>query len=178
MGEVAALYADGGCLGANPSPHGGSWAWVHVSAAGEVVAKWSGFVTPADVGLDRVSNNVTELIGLLHGLEALPEGWAGKAYTDSNVTRLRFDRPWQAKFKGVPQDLIDRVRDAVERVADCEIVLLGGHPTKAELAAGVRADGMPVSKWNVVCDAECCRVIADRRATLTRETECEATTGP
>jgi len=36
-----------------------------------------------------------------------------------------------------------------------KVVLLGGHPNKKELASWIRKDGLPVSKFNVLCDKLC-----------------------
>jgi hypothetical protein len=98
-GRVLEVYADGGCLGKNPSPLGGTWAWVHVGRGGAVLARGSGVIR-AGVGFygATVSNNVSEFVALLLAIESLPGGWSGPAFTDSNGTLLRFQRPgfWQA----------------------------------------------------------------------------------
>jgi hypothetical protein len=47
-----------------------------------------------------------------------------------------------------------------------KVFLLGGHPNMEELEAGHRADGMPVSKWNVKCDEACCEQAAQYRRFL------------
>lgn len=163
---VAAVFSDGGVRNRNPSPRGGSWAWCHVSAADECVAEAVGLVTPGDVGLPTVSNNLTELLALLHGLEALPDGWAGPVYTDSYVTLCRF-RPGAKKFNGIPDAMVERVRRVVARLGPIHLVLLGGHPNKAALACGKRADGLPVSKWNVHCDELCAAAMAEPEPAVT-----------
>ncbi|MCK8265740.1 hypothetical protein LW980_17860, partial [Erwinia amylovora] len=70
------VYADGGVVMVNPSPHGGTWAWCHVSGE-RMAASGSGSFPPAEYGMESASNNLTEFLALLHGLEALPDGWAG-----------------------------------------------------------------------------------------------------
>ena len=52
-----ALYTDGGVIGQNPSPIGGTWAWCMVSEGGERTRHAYGYVTPADLGTPTVSNN-------------------------------------------------------------------------------------------------------------------------
>jgi len=148
------VYADGGCVLVNPSPHGGTWAWCHVTA-GERVRESGGTVTPAEIGMGKVSNNQTEFLALLLCLEALPDGWSGRVFTDSGVTLGRFRDG--DKTKGIPAPWVRRLNAVRHRLGRLEYVLLGGHPSKKELAAGVRKDGKPVSEHNVWCDRECQR---------------------
>lgn len=151
---VTDVYADGGCVLDNPSPHGGTWAWCHVAGGGRV-AEASGAVTPEEVGTETVSNNATEFLALLLCLEALPNGWAGTASTDSGVTLLRFRDHTTTKMKGIPDAWVVRLNAVRRRLGELNFVLLGGHPTRAELAAGVRKDGKPVSEHNVWADKQC-----------------------
>lgn len=153
--QVESAFADGGCVLLNPSPHGGTWAWCHVNAAGERVREAGGHVTPAEIGMGTVSNNQTEFLALLLCLEALPDGWGGKVFSDSGVTIGRFRDG--DKTKGVPPVWVRRLASVRHRLGELEYVLLGGHPSKKELAAGVRKDGKPVSEFNVWCDRECQR---------------------
>jgi ribonuclease HI len=152
--NIAAVYADGGVIGPNPSAAGGTWAFCFVDAAGDRLWGASGHVTPAEIGLPAVTNNLTELLALLLALEPLPAGWAGRVFTDSLVTLRRFT-PGGKKFAGIPADLVGRVIDARTRLGAYSLTLLGGHPNRAELAAGVRKDGLPVSAHNVWCDKRC-----------------------
>jgi hypothetical protein len=39
---IVSVYADGGVIGANPSPKGGTWAWCHVNDADHRVKSGSG----------------------------------------------------------------------------------------------------------------------------------------
>lgn len=150
---IEQAYADGGVAGVNPSAIGGTWAWVHVSG-GVAVREASGAVTPAQAGLPRITNNLTELLACLHCLEALPDGWDGTLYTDSNVTRCRLvnDDPGMA---GIPEDMQARAWDARLRLGRFKVVLLDGHPTQAQLASGVGKRGNPCSPWNVRADRLC-----------------------
>jgi len=153
MVEVAKVYADGGVVNVNPSRIGGTWAYVLVNGEGRTVREASGSITPAEVGLAKVSNNLTELLAVLMGLEQMPDGWAGTLYTDSFVTlcRIRGGK----KFAGIPESMRERTRVVRERLGAFFSVLLGGHPNKAELLLGKRKDGMPVSGYNVRCDGLC-----------------------
>lgn len=155
--NITALYADGGVIGRNPSPIGGTWAWCHVNAAGERIATGSGVVLPRP-SLPLITNNLTEMIALVKGLEALPEGWAGTVYSDSQITIGRVFWGW--KQNNLPAVLLRQCAAAIARIdfANCRAVLLDGHPTQAQLAAGRGKRGNPVSEHNVWCDKECGRV--------------------
>jgi hypothetical protein len=150
---AAAVYADGGLCGRNPSPHGGSWAFVYVDALENVLREASGFVTPAEAGLPYVTNNYTELLAVTMALEGLPAGWAGKVFTDSFVT---YNRLLGSKsFKGIPPEFVARFRAAVDKLGPFIVGLLSGHPRPEDLEAGHNG-GVAVSEFNVRCDELCC----------------------
>lgn len=151
-----ALYADGGVIGGNPSEIGGTWAWRHVGLDGEINSG-SGVIAPREAGLAVVTNNLTEMLAVLKGLQALPDGWQGVVYSDSNVTLGRVFRGW--KWANIPTWVHDLYRQQVERLAwsSIDFVLLAGHPTAAQLAAGTGRHGYPVSEHNVWCDKACRR---------------------
>ena len=157
---VAHVFADGGVIRKNPSEIGGTWAFALVNAIGGRVAAASGHVAAAEVApLPWVSNNLTECVALLLAFEQLPDGWAGPAYSDSlNAIKAHtraglggcdLDPP-----EYLPGDLWRRMARCRNRLGAVTFTLLGGHPTRAELAAGVRKDGKPVSAHNVFCDRE------------------------
>lgn len=150
-----ALYTDGGCIGANPSRIGGTWAYCLVNAAGERIVNASGVITPAQAHLPAVTNNLTELLALVYGLERLPQGWAGTVYSDSQVSLQRVFEA--AKLKNVPPWLVERLQALQKsgKLAAMSYVLLDGHPTKAELLAGRGKGGHPVSEHNVFVDWLC-----------------------
>lgn len=157
-------YCDGGVCGPNPSALGGTWAWCHVLRTGpddEGYRKtWSaGAITPEEAGLPAITNNLTELIAAVYCLEDLPDGWGGLLHTDSRITLCRVvKKPLGRKpaaMHGIPQWLQDRLHAVKARLGNYTVVLLGGHPTRAELAAGLQKDGYPVSVHNVWCDQEC-----------------------
>ena len=157
-----ALYTDGGVIGQNPSPIGGTWAWCLVDASGEMRRHAFGRITPAELGAEAVTNNHTELLALVLGLEALDADFAGTVYSDSWVSLQRVFRA--AKLNNVPQWLIDRLQALQKsgRLANLDYTLLDGHPTRAQLEAGIGKRGNPVSKWNVWCDEQCSAIARER----------------
>ena len=157
-----ALYTDGGVIGQNPSPIGGTWAWCMVGADGTRTRHAYGSVTPADLDTPTVSNNHTELLALVLGLEALPAGWAGTVYSDSWVSLQRVFLA--AKLANVPPWLVDRLQTLQKSGAlkQMTYTLLDGHPTRAELAAGIGKRGHMVSEHNVWCDQQCSAIARER----------------
>lgn len=155
MSDPVAVYSDGGVVNVNPSPIAGMWATCHVDADDTLVWSASGVVLadPDDDFLSLVTNNQTEFRALLAGLEALPDGWSGTVYCDSLVTIRRFRD--DARVAGIPYDWRKRMAYVLGRLGALNYVLLDGHPTRAQLAAGVGKRGNPVSKWNVWCDEAC-----------------------
>ncbi len=153
MTLVTHLYVDGGVCGPNPSKKGGTYAAVAVGADCLELWRTSGVLMPADIGLPAVTNNVTELYAAIVGLEALPAGWEGTVLTDSQVTRLRL---YGGRLRGVPECHQARLRALLGRLGRFRVKLLGGHPTRKELAAGCKAkSGRPVSPFNVLADRLC-----------------------
>ncbi len=157
----ADIYTDGGLAGANPSKIGGSWAFVIVERGVQTHAA-SGFITPADVGRDVVSNNASELWATLEAMEYVAAGWDGVLYTDSYVTLCRIRRTKkQASLKGIPPPMRARLAAAKARLGLYSVCLLAGHPTLRELAEGRRQrNGLLASPWNVACDEMCTEEVA------------------
>jgi ribonuclease HI len=152
------LYTDGGVIARNPSPIGGTWAFRTVdSTTGQVqysAKNW--FKARSGVA---VSNNVAELRAMVEGLTWLlaahPWERLGTVYSDSMVTLIRVFRAGQ--LNGVPTELVQRLQVIQKSGALARLrwVLVKGHPTRAELAAGVSKKGLPVSIHNVACDRDC-----------------------
>lgn len=161
---AVAFYADGGVIGPNPSIIGGTWCWCLADATGRRICDYSGVIRACDAQVPAVTNNLTELLALVNGLEALPHGWRGTVHSDSWVSLQRVFRA--AKLNNVPTWLADRLQELQRsgHLATMTYVLLDGHPTKAQLAAGVGKRGHPVSIHNVFCDAECTRRAQQFRA--------------
>lgn len=161
--NIDSVYTDGGIIGSNPSAIGGTWSAVFVSG-NALVAERSGVILPNDVwrkedGIGHtklvtatIENNIAETIAIMLALESLPAGWRGTLYGD-NLNSIRRARDLKIK-DAVPKFIKDRLLKVRETVAPA-FVLLGGHPTLAEVEAGARSDGKPVSRWNVRADKLC-----------------------
>lgn len=150
---TTSLYCDGGVIGSNPSSVGGTWAFCIVEND-ERIFEHKGFITPGE-DLPAITNNLTEMLALVRGLQQLPVGWAGTIYSDSQITLGRAFEGW--KWKNIPAWLHHEYQVARGRLGwpNIKHVLLQGHPTKAELLAGVGKSGRPVSEHNVWCDKAC-----------------------
>ncbi|MGI4792008.1 MAG: hypothetical protein ACRYFS_24560 [Janthinobacterium lividum] len=154
---ITALYSDGGCIGPNPSLDGGTWAWCAVDEDGERILSASGVLLPfqkdADCNLIAVTNNQSEMVALTRGLLSLPDGWSGTVFCDSRLA-LGWTF-WNFKHDLVPNRLYLKAMEAKARLGRIETVLLDGHPTQAQLAAGFGKRGQPVSEHNKFVDALC-----------------------
>ncbi len=149
------LYCDGGVIGHNPSPIGGTWAFRRVDR-GLVMAEQSGVITPETAELPAITNNLTEMLALVRGLQSLPNYWTGTIFSDSQITLGRAFLGW--KWKNIPMWLhheFQKERTRLTRWNLIDHVLLQGHPTRAELNAGTGSRGYPVSEHNVWCDLAC-----------------------
>lgn len=153
--DIIAVYADGGVIGRNPSPYGGTWAFCHVNPDGARIAEASGTITPVPAGVALVTNNLTELYAVVGGLLALPADWSGVVASDSQITLGRLFWGWA--LAGIPEWLQNDMDKARRRLgwANCAPVLLDGHPTRAQLATGIGKRGNRVSEHNVWCDKAC-----------------------
>lgn len=149
------LYTDAGIVIGSPSVWGGSWSWILVNH-GAIVSQDSGHLRPSHFGLETVENNLLETFALARGIAAMPNvfGMGGVVYCDNENAIRRQLNPRTAKMKFVPDWLKDQLTTNAQRFK-LDIRLLGGHPTKAELAAGKREDGKVVSRWNVLADKMC-----------------------
>lgn len=151
---VVAVYTDGGCITRNPSDVGVTWAYCFVNAAGERIASDSGVIS-APPGRP-LTNNQAEYAAAVRALEALPAGWSGPLYSDSQNTLGRLCWGWATR--NLPPAWVARGQAALARLGPITPVLLQGHPTAADLRAGVGAKrGLPVSIHNCWADQECTR---------------------
>jgi len=151
-----ALYTDGGVIGRNPSTIGGTWAYRILTADGQVIEQASGAIIPAEADVDVITNNLTELYAALHGLEKLPANFTGAIYSDSQITLGRLF--WSWRWTNIPPWMHNKYRALRKRITTWEQitpVLLAGHPTRAELAAGIGHSNLPVSMHNLWCDQAC-----------------------
>ena len=162
MGDaVTHVFADGGCIEANPSAKGGTWAWVHV-AEGRAVRTDSGVLLPEQVGR-HVTNNQTEFLAVLLALEALPDGWSGEVGTDSQCTIWRWTKPVKkSALVTLPYAWLERMWAVKRRLGELTWVRLDGHPTEDDFLkdppTGKR--GGPISRFQDWCDKECQRLAA------------------
>lgn len=135
----SALFPDGGTIGTNPSPHGGTWAWVVVDPYRDIRAACESGVVAQDDFTDRpvyLTNNTAELYAAVLGLRSLPGGWEGAIYSDSQTTIRRLEKARDGLknlMAGCPRDLVDATYAAVKHVGQFRCVLLAGHPAKADL---------------------------------------------
>jgi hypothetical protein len=157
MQHCTGLFADGGVIGRNPSPAGGTWAYCLVDNDGNRYTERSGWISPKQVGTVAVTNNLTELLALVLGIEAVPDDWCGTVYSDSWVSLQRVFLA--ASLRNVPPWLVERLQTIQHsgRLDSMRYVLLDGHPTRAHLDAGKGQRGAPVSIHNVWADQTCQR---------------------
>lgn len=160
---IVAAYADGGVVSINPSPIGGTWAYCLIDDQEQIVSSDSGFITPEQIGMETISNNLTEMYAVVKCLEALPPHWPGILHTDSQVTLFRITNG--RSFNGLPNDLRLKCLE-LRRYRKWRGVLVAGHPNRKELREGKSKRGLPVSKWNVWCDEQCS---VQARVLLTKE---------
>jgi len=151
------LYTDGGVIQKNPSPIGGTWAWVLTGDDDQIIDQDSGVVS-ADENGGPVTNTQMELYAIIQGLLKVRNPSALKhVYSDSNVSLGRVFKGWS--LNNIPSGMIRLLGLAKERYPWIQVkvqhTLLDGHPTKAQLEAGIGKRGHPVSKWNVLCDKMC-----------------------
>jgi ribonuclease HI len=151
------LYTDGGVININPSPIGGTWAFRIVSD-NKVICERGGVITPVQAGLPKITNNLTEMLAVIRGLQELrvAPDWTGTICSDSMITLGRIFDGW--KWTGIPLWLhkeYQAVRLHFRCWDEIDHILLSGHPTKSQLMAGIGRGGRPVSIHNVWCDKEC-----------------------
>lgn len=157
MPLINELYVDGGVIRKNPSPIGGTWA-ARVISNKVVVAEYCGVITPDHAKMTTISNNLTEMLALVRGLEFLPSDWIGTVFSDSEVTLGRAFKGY--KWGGIPNWLEREFRRQKARLLnwhDFEYVNLQGHPTIDEIKAKISKTGRPVSHHNKWCDDACSR---------------------
>jgi ribonuclease HI len=151
------LFCDGGVIGLNPSPIGGTWA-IRLLMEDSLVHADSGILLCGN-SENKITNNITEMLALVHGLESLTNFDDWTVYSDSLVTIGRASMGWQ--WNHMPLDIVNRWKAQVKRLENYskfKWVNLEGHPTKADLAAGISKNGRPVHLQNKLCDKECTRL--------------------
>ena len=167
--EPIRIYTDGGVWKQNPSPVGGACAYRIVVGAGEVLAADCLPIYPATVGVPAVSNNNTELLAIVMGMQKaldlkacglLDPGGSVRVCSDSIIALGWVFEGFS--LRSVPRALQTALAQMQERRQSSTLVwsheLLAGHPTDANLAAGYmtkRSGRYPVSEHNVWCDRQC-----------------------
>jgi ribonuclease HI len=96
--NIIALYVDGGVIGSNPSMIGGTYAWRVVSDDHDPIG-YARVITTQEMG-GPITNNQTEMLAMLQGLQRLPNSFDGAIYCDSQVTLGRAFRGW--KWTNIP----------------------------------------------------------------------------
>jgi ribonuclease HI len=149
------LFTDGGCSRKNPSPYGISWAYVAADENDTIIKQDSGAISTALCGKFKASNNLAEMIAAVKALEFAAHTQVQKAtlYSDSELTLNRIFKDYSKD--GLPKNVTARLGTAVAKINKLDGVLVGGHPSKKELKAGVGKKGLPVSEYNVLCDKLC-----------------------
>lgn len=175
------LYTDGGCVRSNPSKYAGQWAYCHVNTEGVRIKEMSGIILRAvspetcqttrpdriivvpsgEINPNGITNQLSELVSLTLGVESLPKQWAGHIYSDSESALHRMFNG--ESMGGIPEEWQHRCLLAKENIGEASWTLLGGHPTKADLACGIRAArsgkrALPCSVHQEWCDLECQRL--------------------
>lgn len=163
--RAVAVYSDAGCIGPNPSPHGGTWAFCFVDAEGNQIVERSGVIRYTDFDWTGVANPectiscpVSELYALVTALMSLPNKWTGHVYSDcENALKWVFMR--QA-MNVIPRCLTRRTRHCLDHLGVTPWTLLAGHPSKKDLEAGYKIKPgdprqWPVSIHNKWCDKAC-----------------------
>jgi ribonuclease HI len=153
--QMLKLFTDGGCSRKNPSPYGISWAYVAVDENDTIIKQESGAITTESCGKYKASNNLAEMIAAVKALEyaAQNNGDSVILYSDSELTLNRIFKDYSKD--GLPNNVVSRLGTAVAKINKLSGILVGGHPSKKELKAGIGKKGLPVSKYNVLCDKLC-----------------------
>lgn len=98
LNMIVELYVDGGVIGTNPSMIGGTFSYKLIYTNGSEYGQ-AGVITAAEMG-SPITNNQTEMLALIAGLEQLPVDFQGTIYSDSNVTLGRAFIGW--KWTNIP----------------------------------------------------------------------------
>lgn len=154
------VFVDGGLLGRNPSPIGGTYGIVYIQIDDTVISELSGVIDAETLGYNGfVSNNVSELYALCLGiLKITPvHGLEVHFYSDSEITLGRVF--CGDALNNVPDWLKEMTRNARLHLRKLNLkgyTLLAGHSSIADCAAGWnKAKNLPASKWNTHVDRMC-----------------------
>lgn len=161
------LYTDGGLLSSNPSSKGGTYAFVILDDNEDVVIQKSGVIDIVLGVNGHVTNNIAELYALAYGIVSIPSGASVDIFCDSENALNRLFQ--YGTMANVPEWLVlltKRAKHHLRELDSFTYAALAGHPSKEELRLGksihresngkiMRYGGIPVSKWNQLCDKMC-----------------------
>lgn len=165
LDRTVTIYADGGCINKNPSPFGGTWAWLAADEDDDALHAEHGWFTPPAYndggrelvdGIQTAGNNQAEFLALALAMQAIKgprPGWSGLILTDSQLTINRWSKA--AGLRGIPFIWRRFMGTILRMPGRLSFQLLDGHPTMAQLASGVGKRGNPVSVHNKECDSLC-----------------------
>ena len=129
------LFCDGGVVHVNPSPVGGTWAWVLVFED-EALNQKSGFIAPAQDNV--ITNNHTEYLAVLEALEYIlesPRLYGETEYTiwsDSKITLGRFSLGWRCT--NIPDEWLAQTDWLFDKIKSMDVHLhwqyVKGHVVK------------------------------------------------
>ena len=158
---MSILYADGGCIGSNPSPIGGTWAYVLIHNDGETILKQDSGVITAEEMECPCTNNQMEFYAILRGMINANPNRLKMVCSDSNITLGRFFKGWS--ITNIPTWMLKSFREMkllyntnpFTGAIKMKYTLIDGHPTKDQLENGFGKRGHITSKFNVLCDQMC-----------------------
>lgn len=154
--SIIHLYADGGVIGKNPSPIGGTYAYRILDASEQHILVEHADVIPANFTNPFITNNLTEMLAIIAALPHISPDADVHIFSDSQITLGRLFQGW--KWKNIPLWLHARYqaqRQRLPKFHSYQYTLLSGHPTQAHLATGIGKRGYPVSIHNAWCDHAC-----------------------
>ena len=153
------LYTDGGVIQKNPSSIGGTWAYCMVKWDGTLLYEDYDVVRPSKFSAGVVTNNQTELLAVIRGLQTVHRDQVIHIYSDSEITLGRLFKGYA--MENIPAWMVEELDAEIKRLhlfRKFKYTLLSGHPTKAQLETGIGKRGHPVSEWNKRADTLCNRV--------------------
>lgn len=188
---IKEVYCDGGLISRNPSHIGGSWAFVAVDENRHFLYSCADVIVFNKEQRQKgifITNNTTETIAICKALEYLPYGWEGTIVSDSECALTRL--VGNPKFQGCPGNVINRFKQARERLGRLSIIQVSGHPDdkdlqgvngychKTGLPLGRKIDKngnpFPVSMWNEYCDILCGEVMEPYKIKKGVKSECNS----
>lgn len=153
--QMKKLYTDGGVIRKNPSVIGGTWAYCLVDADDNLLYEDSGILATKFTG-GKVTNNQTELLAVIKGLQTIQRDMVIHVLSDSEITLGRVFSGYS--MENIPDwmaEQLDEERKRLTQFKKFKHTLLSGHPTKSQLEMGIGKRGHPTSIWNKRVDDLC-----------------------